>query len=513
MSATANRIVKNTGYLYAKMGITVCMSLWTTRLILNTLGESDFGIFGIVGGAIAMLGFLNNSMAGTTQRFMSYSQGERDINKQKLIFNNSFILHCIISVLVLILLELASIPLFYEVLNIPAERQDAAFAIYQFLIISTVFTILSVPYDAAINAHEDMGYYAVIGLVESLLKFLIAIFVVNTLHDKLIVYGLLTALVTLLLLFVKYQYCKKKYEECTIRFNKYRNSAMIKELLGFAGWNFVGTSGAMIGINGGNVIMNHYFGPAVNAAGSISIQVREQLMAFTTTMLKAVNPAVIKKEGEGDRSGMLKYTLSSTKFAYMLYALFALPFFIETPYLLQLWLQNVPEWAVWFVRLQILIGLTLPFSNTLTTALSATGIIKYNNIYRCVIHIVPLIIYVILYSCGNGAEPYWVYLIVFICYSTFLPVFLLFQCKKYCDLDIKGYINIILIPCIASLMIAAVSGLLFTSILPSTFIRLIVNCVVVGVILLMMSYRLVLDNSEKEFIKSLFVSTINIRTK
>ena len=189
MSSTANRIIKNTGFLYAKMGITMFISLYTTRLILNSLGASDFGIFNIVGGSIAMLGFLNAAMASATQRFMSYSEGEGNKEKQKSIFNVSFILHLVISFIIAILLIIAGYFFFNGILNIPEGRIFAAQVIYASLIVSTMFTVMTVPYDAVMNAHENMKYYAIVGIFESLLKLIVAFICVYSTSDKIIVYG------------------------------------------------------------------------------------------------------------------------------------------------------------------------------------------------------------------------------------------------------------------------------------------------------------------------------------
>lgn len=219
MSQTANRVIKNTGYLYGKMAITMFISLYTTRLILNSLGASDFGIFNIVGGAIAMLGFLNAAMASATQRFMSYAEGEGDKEKQKYIFNISVVLHIIISAIVAVILFIAGYFFFNGFLNIPMERLDAAKVVYSSLIVSTILTMINVPYDAVMNAHENMRYYAVIGIVESFLKLTVAFVCVHSSGDKLIVYGMLMAAIPLVTLTIMKIYCHRHYEECVINPN------------------------------------------------------------------------------------------------------------------------------------------------------------------------------------------------------------------------------------------------------------------------------------------------------
>lgn len=214
--STSTRVIKNTGYLYAKMFITMFISLYSTRLILKSLGASDFGIFNIVGGAIAMLGFLNAAMASTTQRFMSFSEGEGNKHKQKIIFNLGFSLHFLLSLIVGIILTIAGFIFFNGGLNIPIERIFAAKIVYCSLIISTIFTVMTVPYDALINAHENMKYYAIIGILESILKLITAVICVYTSKDKLITYGILMACIPLITLTIMRIYCHKKYEECVI---------------------------------------------------------------------------------------------------------------------------------------------------------------------------------------------------------------------------------------------------------------------------------------------------------
>ena len=221
MSQTANRVIKNTGYLYAKMAITMFVSLYTTRLILNSLGASDFGIYNIVGGAIAMLGFLNVAMASATQRFMSFSEGEGNKEKQKYIFNISCVLHLSISIVIGLVLLMAGWFFFHGILNIPEERISAAQVVYGGLIISTMLTVMNVPYDAVMNAHENMRYYAIVGVIESLLKLLVAFACVYTRGDKLIVYGLLMASIPLITLSIMKVYCHRHYEECVISPRRY----------------------------------------------------------------------------------------------------------------------------------------------------------------------------------------------------------------------------------------------------------------------------------------------------
>ena len=456
MSSTANRVVKNTGFLYAKMGITMFISLYTTRLILNSLGAADFGIFNIVGGAIAMLGFLNAAMAGATQRFMSYSEGEGNKKKQKSIFNISILLHFFIALAAGIALLIAGYFFFNGILNIPADRIFAAKVVYGCLIVSTMFTVMSVPYDAVLNAHENMKYYAIVGIIESLLKLSVALIVVYTFSDKLIVYGVLMACIPLITLTIMRIYCHKLYTECTIAPKKYCDKTMMKEMTSFAGWNFSGTIASLIGNYGNGILINHFFGVALNAAMGIGNQLNGQLSIFSNNMLKALTPIIVKKEGARDRQGMLQYSFIGCKLSFALLAFFAIPCVIETPFILKIWLKNVPEWTILFFRLQLLRTLLEQLTISLGTTLSAEGHIKEMNIISFFTNLLPLIILWFLFSIGF--PPYWLYIVAILSMVVLPSIAKLYYCKKYCNLKIKTYWNIVLFPSVICALIAFMAG-------------------------------------------------------
>lgn len=301
MSETANRVLKNSGYLYARMGITIFISLYTTRIILNSLGASDFGIFNIVGGSIGMLGFLNAAMAESTQRFMSYSEGKGDKEKQKYIFNVSFVLHFILAIIVGLTLLIAGYFFFNGIFNIPANRELAAKIVYCSLIISTIFTIMTVPYNAVMNAHENMKYYAAMGLVESPLKLLVAIICMYSTGNKLIVYGILMACIPLIMLSIMRIYCHKYYEECVISPYTYWDKKLMKEMTSFAGWSLTSSIASILTMHGVSIVLNSFWGVLANAAQGIANQLSGQIMVFSRTMLAALNPIIVKNEGANNR--------------------------------------------------------------------------------------------------------------------------------------------------------------------------------------------------------------------
>lgn len=362
---------------------------------------------------------------------------------------------------------------FGGILNIEPNRIEAARWIYHFAVISTLFTIITVPYDAVINAHENMFYYAIVGILESVLKLLAAIIIVYSQSDKLILYGLFMAGITILMLIIKQVYCQSHYTECHIALKEYVSRTTLKEISGYAGWNFVGSIGTLLGNCGGSIIINHFFGTAINAAQNVGAQLRGQMLAFSSNMLKALNPVIVKKEGGGERNAMLKFSLTGCKLSYLMFATLAIPFFIEAPYILNIWLENVPEWTVCFSRFQIAICLMEQLTITLGTTLGATGKIKEMNVFGSIARFVPLFLYVPLFALG--AQPYWLYIIIFINFGLIINGYTLYLTKKYCNLDINYFNTNVFLPCLSSTLISLAIGFCSYLFLDEGWLRLLAS--------------------------------------
>ena len=483
------------------MGVTMFISLYTTRLILNSLGATDFGIFNIVGGAIAMLGFLNAAMASATQRFMSYTEGEGNKEKQKSIFNVSVVLHFLIALIVGVVLLIAGYFFFNGILNIPTDRVFAAQVVYGSLIVSTIFTVMTVPYDAVLNAHENMFYYSIVGIVESVLKLSVAFIVVYTLSDKLIVYGILMACIPLITMSIMRVYCHRHYEECIIRPHKYWHKGLMKEMTSFAGWNFLGSMSALIGNYGYGIILNHFFGAILNAATGIANQLNGQLMVFSNSMMKALNPVIVKREGGQDRSGMLHYSFIGCKFSFLLLAFFAIPFLIETPFILNIWLKNIPKWTILFVRLQIIRTLLELLTSGLGTSLAATGKIKGLNTYSILTNLLPLPILWCLFKLDF--PPYWVYIIVIICMVIGGGCTKLYYCTKHCNLQISSYAKAVLYPSLFCFTISFIVGYLPTLLLSDGWSQLLLCIICAFISFIAIVYFKIFSTEERKAISSL----------
>lgn len=508
MSSTVNRVIKNTGFLYAKMGITMFISLYTTRLILNSLGASDFGIFNIVGGAISMLGFLNAAMASATQRFMSYSEGEGNKEKQKSIFNVSFILHLGISFIVGIVLLIAGYFFFNGILNIPEDRVFAAQVVYGSLIVSTMFTVMTVPYDAAMNAHENMKYYAIVGVLESLLKLAVAFACVYTNYDKLIVYGALMACIPLITLTIMRIYCHKNYEECIIVPKKYWNKGLMKEMTSFAGWNFIGSAVSLVTYYGSNIILNHFFGTILNAAYGIANQLNGQLMTFSNNMLKAINPVITKREGKGDRSSMIKISFCGCKTSFFILSLVSIPAIIEMPYILKLWIIDIPKWAVIFTQLQLLKSMIGQITVTFGTSLSAQGNIKKMTTIGTLITISVLPITYLFFS--NNFPPPYIYIINITVLEIGIALNKIYFMHVNCKMRYKAFFNEVLLRIILISISTFVIGYLVIIIISTpNILRILITFTICFIVQTLLAWFVLYNKEEKDILKASIEKILN----
>jgi Na+-driven multidrug efflux pump len=450
LKRAAHRVAINTAILYLRLAVTVFISLYTVRIVLNALGAEDFGLFNLVGGTIAMLTFLNASMAGATQRFMSYAHGQGDEDQQNKIFNVSVLLHLIIAIIVLIILEIVGHFIFDHILHISQNRMHAAWLIYQFACASTFFTIISVPYDSVINARENMLLFALMGVIEAILKLIIAFIIIDVKGDRLVVYGFLITLLTLILFLWRFFYCHIRYRECYFSPSHLFNQKALKEMSSFAGWSFIGTASSMIAFYGQMLVLNFFFGAMLNAAQGLANQISGQLSVFSSNMLRALSPVIVKNEGAGKRDTMVKASILGTKISYFLLMLFYVPVLVEMSFLFKLWLKNVPQFTVTFCSLLLIQKLLEQFYVTIASSIAAVGDIKNYQIISSLLTVLPLPISSILFL--SGFDPEYMYY-VFIVYTLFILVVTLFFAKKIFGMDIEKYFSGVLLRCVISFLL------------------------------------------------------------
>lgn len=494
-----NRIVFNTLINYVKSAFTITIALYSTRIILNTLGAADFGLFNVVGGLVGMLTFLNAAMATSTQRYISYSLGKNETAKVKSLFANSSILHYAIGVLLVIVIELAGLYLINRKLEINIERLETANLLFHFVVISTFISVISVPFDAVINAHENMLFLAIVGIFETLLKLGIAIQLTYTSGDKLVVFGLLTMFSSVIIILVKRIYSRNKYAETRVSLQNNYNSDEIKELTTFAGWNLLGIL-SYIGRNQGMaVILNLFFSTVVNAAYGIASQVNSQLSFFSTTIMQAIQPQMVKSEGAGDRGKLITLAIFSSKISFFLFAFVAIPIYIEIPVVLKLWLKNIPDNTVIFCRLIILLTLILQLRTGITTAVHAIGNIKKYQLLNSPVQLLNLPIGYILFN--YDYPPYSIIVVSIITEGIVLMISINFFAKLTGYSGIRFFKNV-LFPCffilITTYLIVSTLSSVNQSYLHKLILFILSSCVYLGLF-----FFIGLDKNEKNKINIL----------
>lgn len=409
---SANKIVYNTAILYGQMVITILVSLYSTRLVLKALGAPDFGLFNVIAGVIGMLAFLNAAMTTSTQRYLSYNHGANNSEKIKVVYANSAIIHFILAVVLVLVFETAGLYFLESKLNISIERLEVAKWLFHFAVISTFISIISVPYDGVINSHENMIFIAVTNVIESILKLFLAIYLLTTGFDRLLTYGLVIMLITILMRLIKRYYCRKYYEECRTELLDKFDKKVSTDLISFAGWNLFGVLCYLFRNQGVAVVMNLFFGTVTNAAYAIGNQVNGQLSFFSQTMMKSIRPQMMKSEGAGDRSKMLRLADIAGKFSFYLFSIFSIPLFIKMPLVLQLWLGEVPENTVQFCRLILILTLIQQLSVGIMTATQAIGKIRLYQTVAGSIQLLTLPIGYVFFYYGYQASSILIVAIV-----------------------------------------------------------------------------------------------------
>ena len=406
-SQNNKRIAKNAMALYFRMILITCVGLYTSRVILKVLGIEDYGIYNAIGGIIAMFNIIRGSLATSTQRYITYGLGKNDPTYLSKVFSTSVIIHICLAIFIILLAETIGLWFFYNKMIIPAERLTAAFWVYQCVVASSVIMIISIPYNALIIAHEKMGIYAKISIFEAFAKLFIVFLLMLATYDRLILYALLLVLVELTIRLCYTQYCKKNFKESKIVYQI--DKSLIKEISVFAGWSFFGNAAYITYTQGLNILLNTFFGPVVNAARGIAIQVQSLTNQLVTGFQTAINPQITKSYASGNLAYMHSLIFRSCKFSYYLILLISLPIIIETDTILKIWLGNYPDYTVVFIRIILFVNLIHSIANPLITAVKATGNVKT---YEIIVNGLMLTILPISYiSLRLGYPPYSVFLV------------------------------------------------------------------------------------------------------
>lgn len=498
------RIAKNTIFLYIRMFLIMGVTLYTSRIVLQALGEEDFGLYNVVGGIVTMFTFLNGALAGATSRFITYEIGRKDYTQLHKVFNVSLVVHILIAIIIVVLAETFGLWFLYEKMLIPAERFNAALWVYQISVFSCVFSIVQVPYNATIIAHERMNIYAYVGIVEVFLKLFIAYLIVISTFDKLIMYTFLLFVVQVLLVIYYCFYCNKHFAEC--KWMLVREKKMYKNMFVYAGSDMIGNLSVLAQGQGLNILLNMFFGPTVNAARGIAYQIQGAVTQFSANFMTAVKPQIIKQYAAGKIDEMMALVVHSSCFSYYLMLLIVMPICLEADYILTLWLGNYPDYTVSFLRLILVLCMIQTLKTPRTTVFHATGKILLPNVIVGTILCLALPgAYVVLKMGGDPNSVFWTAII-----SMFVSeVASIIIMKSSIDCSVKKYVLNVHLRCLVVTIFSLIIPLwVYDKIELQGFLRLLVTCTLTTLSVLITSYTIGFDKNMRWKINSLIKQKI-----
>lgn len=400
------RIAKNSIFLYIRMFVTMAIGLYASRVVLQVLGASDYGLYNVVGGVLTLFTMFSAALTVGTQRFLSYAIGEKDSEKLKRTFSIAFGLHVTLAAIILVLAETLGLWFLYTYLNIPDGRLTAAVWVYQFSIIGFLVNLVQVPFQSCLIAHERMNMYAYMSIYDAVMKLLIVLMLMWVDYDKLITYAFLIFAVNITSVLIYNYYCRKNFDECTFRI--VRDWQLTREILNYTGWNLFGGSLSFFTGQGINILLNIFCGTVVNAARGLSISVNNLITQFVNNFQVAVNPQIIKQYAGKEWESLYKLVINNARIAEYLFLVIAVPIFIETEFLLELWLGDYPEYTAIFVQILLLQTAESPLDYPLGMLIHASGKMKWPSI----VVVVPLIsiFFVSYFLLKQGCSPVSVYI-------------------------------------------------------------------------------------------------------
>lgn len=510
VSANNKRIAKNTLYMYLRMLTTMVVSLYASRIVLNTLGINDFGIYNIVGGVVVLFTFINSAMSTGTQRHLSYELGKNNQGNITEVFSACLQIHIWLSFIVLILSETVGLWFLNTQMNFPSNRMEAVNWVYQFSILSCIINIIRVPYQASIIAYERMSFYAYMGIIEAILKLVIVYWLQIFSVDKLKLYSVLTFAVTLLITLWFILFCNHSFAR--IRIIKVKSKLLHKKLISFSGWAMFGSI-ANLGLQQGlNIIINIFFGVALNAAVGVANQVNSAVMNFVNGFQQALNPQLVKSQAGGNKERQTQLICESSKLSFLIMFIIAFPLLINLDYVLKLWLGNYPPHTNSICSLIIIGAMIECLSGPLWVTIFATGNIKT---YQIIISSILLLNVPVSYLGGHlGMPPESMFSIRNIIY-VFAFISRLIFLKKMIGLNTPIFIKNVIIPIIKVLCFVTVpvffavwKGIIGS---PNDFQSLIWQTSSICLYEVFIIYAFGLQNDERKYILSIIKTKTQLK--
>lgn len=471
-SANNSRIAKNTFFLYGRMAFVLLISLYTTRAILNALGVVDFGIYNVVAGFVTMFAFINSSMTNGIQRFYNYTIGENDDLRLVRVYNTSLQIQLTLAIIVVFLLETIGLWYVYNKMVIPSERFSTALWLYQFSIVSLVFVIIQIPYSASIIAHEKMGFFAMVSIIDAVAKLIIALLLPYINSDKLLFYGIYTLGVSVANFLLYYIYSKKHFNEIILQM-KYSKD-LFCSMITFSGWNIFGTFAFMLRSQGLTVLLNFFFGAIVNAAQGVAAQIQSAIQGFSQNIVTSFRPQMIQSYAAGDNERVAKMFFSLSKISYLMLFMLSVPVSVEIGYILQLWLgETIPEYTPHFTILVLANMVLLSLHTPIVTIIHASGKMKKFQLVTGFItcSIIPISWVALKLGCEPGSV-YWISLIVQVinqgaCLKVLQDVF---------PYNMRDYLNLVIAPLVVISIVVITVEIGVVSIFSTSLLRLLLSC-------------------------------------
>jgi len=498
--APGTRIIVNTLVQYLKAVITTVISLYSVRVVLEALTKSDYGLFMTIAGVVTMLGFITNSLIVTTQRYISVLHGKGNIDNVRLLYQNSMFLHLVIGLLMVAFLALLEPWLVGQVLSIPDGRMDTATGVYFVMTIVLFLTVINAPLKALFIARENITFIALVEIADSLMKLCVALTLLSLSADRLLVYSWALAGVQALNFFAFLIYAIRHFPECTLRFCRADvDWRIMRQLTSFAGWTTYGMGAIAARTQGIAVLFNHFFGTVINAAYGIALQLYMGVSIVVTSVFNAMNPQIMKAEGEGDRRRMLLMAGRESKYSVSLLLIVTIPIMLEQEGILALWLKDVPENTAFFCRFILISFLFDLLTLGLNTAVQAIGRMKEYTLIMYTPKLLTLpIAWVILKFSGSVVLVMWVYILI----ELVMAIVRLIYAHLNCSLEIGEYIRLVLLPILglASVMLIVGMGCMQ---LPASVPRMALTFVACGLTGMLFAWHLCLHESERQHLLSL----------
>lgn len=497
---SSQRVIINTGSQYLKTIINMVLSLYIVRIVLQALGAEDFGIYSLIAGVIAMLSFLTNAMIATTQRFVSYYQGKGDINQLKRVFNNSLCIHIFIGSLTVLILECITPLLFNGFLNIPIQRQHAATFVYQITVLIILLTFSSSPFRALLVSHENIVYISIVDVLDGLIKLILATFITVVPFDKLKYYSLIMLSVQIFNLLALSLYCYFKYPETTLPNPTKLNKKYLQELGSFAGWTLYSTGCIICRQQGIAVVINKVMGATINAAYGIGFQVAGYTNFLAQSLVNAITPQIVKSEAAGNRKKALWLSCLTCKFIFYLLSMLCIPCMFEIDFILDIWLDDVPQYTSLFCTMVILTLLADAISIGLTYINQAIGNIKWYTIliYTPKLLTLPLF-YICIYKFNDLRIAATIYVMIELACAIIRIPFL----NKTAGLNVLDFIRQVILREFTPLVFFVGSCWIINIYINPSLVRVIISFVCTNAIFLLAIWVWGLEKQEKDIIKAL----------